>query len=790
MMKIGALSRRAVVCWCVASALAAAAPAAGGLEAQTTGTTYQRAEQFLGRNARTLVFHDQVAPQWLDGDRFWYRDRTPKGEEFILVDPGARSRAPAFDHARLAAALSVAADTSYEPSKLPFQSFEFVDGDNSIRFTVGDSLRWTCGILGPYTCIGPDTIPAPPRTEAKSPDGNWVAFTRDHNLWVRSTQSGEETQLSTDGEPYYGYAVNDQCCNQVTAPRRDIQRPPVLRWSPDSRRIATHKLDQRGVGALHLLETSKGRPILHTYRYALPGDSIVPTFDLYAFDVASRGQIKIDLEPQQATNTSCCGLMIDTIWKDVQWGRGSAELFFTYGRRDYKTLDLFAADATTGATRSILQERSPTFVELRPVGGRPNWRVVNDNREVIWFSERDGWGHLYLFDALTGVLKNQMTSGPWVVVDLVRVDEQARVVYFTGVGREEGRDPYFRHLYRVAFDGSELRLLTPEDADHDIRVSPSGSYFVDTYSRRDTIPVTVVRGLDGRVSQTLEEGDVSQLLAAGWQWPVPFTVKARDGVTDLHGLLFFPSHFDPEEKYPVVDYVYPGPQVGPIGFRSFTVNARGNAHALAELGFIVFSIDAMGTPLRSKAFHDSYYGNMGDNGIPDHIVALRQLALRYPQMDLDRVGIFGHSGGGFASTDAILRYPDFFKVAVSSAGNHDNRSYDYTWGEKYQGLVEQNDDGTDGFDSQANQNLAENLKGKLLLMYGTLDDNVHPNATLLLINELIEHNKDFDLIVMPNRNHGYANEPYVIRRTWDYFGRHLRGEEPPHQFKLSQEQRE
>lgn len=789
MMKIGALPLRTVACWCVVSGLATAAPAAGGLEAQTTGNTYQRAEQFLGRNARTLVFHDQVAPQWLDGDRFWYRDRTPKGEEFILVDPGARSRAPAFDHARLAAALSVAADTSYEPSKLPFQSFEFVDGV-SIRFTVGDSLRWTCGILGPYTCTGPDTIPAPPRTEAKSPDGNWVAFTRDHNLWVRSTQSGEEAQLSTDGEPYYGYAVNDQCCNQVTAPRRDIQRPPVLRWSPDSRRIATHKLDQRGVGALHLLETSKGRPILHTYRYALPGDSIVPTFDLYAFDVASRGQIKIDLEPQQATNTSCCGLMIDTIWKDVQWGRGSAELFFTYGRRDYKTLDLFAADATTGATRSILQERSPTFVELRPVGGRPNWRVVNDNREVIWFSERDGWGHLYLFDALTGVLKNQMTSGPWVVVDLVRVDEQARVVYFTGVGREEGRDPYFRHLYRVAFDGSELRLLTPEDADHDIRVAPSGAYFVDTYSRRDTIPVTVVRGLDGRVSQTLEEGDVSQLLAAGWQWPVPFTVKARDGVTDLHGLLFFPSHFDPEEKYPVVDYVYPGPQVGPIGFRSFTVNARGNAHALAELGFIVFSIDAMGTPLRSKAFHDSYYGNMGDNGIPDHIVALRQLALRYPQMDLDRVGIFGHSGGGFASTDAILRYPDFFKVAVSSAGNHDNRSYDYTWGEKYQGLVEQKDDGTDGFDSQANQNLAENLKGKLLLMYGTLDDNVHPNATLLLINELIEHNKDFDLIVMPNRNHGYSNEPYVIRRTWDYFVRHLRGEEPPHQFKLSQEQRE
>ena len=344
-------------------------------------------------------------------------------------------------------------------------------------------------------------------------------------------------------------------------------------------------------------------------------------------------------------------------------------------------------------------------------------------------------------------------------------------------------------MYRVGFDGTGLRLLTPENADHDIRVSPSGTYFIDTYSRRDTIPVTVVRNVDGRVVQTLEEGDITRLLEAGWRWPVSFNVKARDGVTDLYGLLFFPSDFDPGATYPVIDYVYPGPQVGPIGFRGFTVSAaRGNAHALAELGFIVFSIDAMGTPLRSKAFHDTYYGNMGDNGIPDHIVALRQLARRYPQIDLDRVGIFGHSGGGFASTDAILRYPDFFKVAVSSAGNHDNRSYDYTWGEKYQGLVKKDDDGTDSFDSQANQNLAENLKGKLLLMYGTLDDNVHPNATLLVIDELIKHNKDFDLIVMPNRNHGYANEPYVVRRTWDYFVKHLRGEEPPREFKLRQEQ--
>jgi dipeptidyl aminopeptidase/acylaminoacyl peptidase len=289
----------------------------------------------------------------------------------------------------------------------------------------------------------------------------------------------------------------------------------------------------------------------------------------------------------------------------------------------------------------------------------------------------------------------------------------------------------------------------------------------------------VLREADGNVRLTVEEADFEKLLATGWRHPTHFVVKARDGVTDLHGYLYFPTDFDSTRSYPVVDYIYPGPQVGSVGWRQAAVEQRGNAAALAELGFIVFTVDAMGTPLRSKAFHDAYYGDMRDNGIPDHVTTLRQLAARYPAMDLDRVGIFGHSGGGFSSTDAILSYPDVFHVAVSSAGNHDNRSYDFTWGEKYQGLLEEKPDGSDTFDSQANQNLADRLEGKLLLMYGTLDDNVHPNANWLLIDRLIEHDLDFDLLVLPNRNHGFANEPYVIRRTWDYFVEHLLGEEPP-----------
>jgi dipeptidyl aminopeptidase/acylaminoacyl peptidase len=726
----------------------------------------------------------------MEEDRFWYRNHLKDGFEFILVDPVRRTRAPAFDHDRLAAALSLAADTSYVGRKLPFQEIELLSGGDEVQFYLADSVRWRCDLRS-YRCAGPDTVPKPPTTETASPDGRWVAFEREENLWLRSVATGEEVPLTTDGEEDFGYAVQPEgCCSVVTNARQERKLPPVLAWSGDSRRVATHRFDERGVREMALLETNVKGPVLHTYRNALPGDSVIPTYQMHVFDVAGRSGVAADLPPQEMVNTSCCGLLAyrppqELVWKDARWGKGSDELFFTYGHRSFDTLRLVAMEASTGRTRTVITETSPTFVEMNArSGGIPNWRVVNGNREVVWFSEGDGWGHLYRYDAATGALLNRITEGPWMVVDLLEVDEATGWVYFTAVGREAGQDPYFRHLYRARLDGSSLERLTPEAGDHEITFSPSGRFLVDTWSTPTSAPVTVLRRADGTPVLTLEEADFSELLAAGWSWPVPFTAKARDGVTDLHGYLFFPSDFDSTAAYPVVDYIYPGPQIGPLGFRQGTASPRGNARALAELGFIVFSIDALGTPLRSKAFHDAYYGNMGDNGIADHVAALRQLARRYPQMDLNRVGIFGHSGGGFSSTDAILRYPDVFQVAVSSAGNHDNRSYDYTWGEKYQGVLTREADGGDNFDSQANQNLAGNLRGRLLLMYGTLDDNVHPNATLLLIDELIKHNRDFDLIVVPNRNHGYAGEPYVVRRTWDYFVRHLLGFEPPREFEI------
>jgi dipeptidyl aminopeptidase/acylaminoacyl peptidase len=767
---------RSSVRWSVLLGIGLALPTPG--DAQVTTADYARADRFLSWNAGQLVAGDQVAPRWLPGDRFWYRNRVLEGHEFIVVDPTVPSRRPAFDHHRLAAALSLAADTSYVGTKLPFDEFEFVDG--GVRFHTGDSIRWTCSTTD-YVCTGPDSTPAPPRTEIGSPDGRWVAFSRDENLWVRSTGTGEEVQLSSDGEADFGYAVPQEgCCSVVTLARRGEEAPPVLAWSPDSRMIGTHRLDERRVERLHLLETATGRPKLHSYRVALPGDSVIPTYEVHLFDVAAGSGVRADVDPIDAVNTSCCGLAIDTLWKDARWGEGSDEFFFTRGVRSYDTLQLYAANTATGDTRLILEETSKTYVEANAGrGGVPNWRVINGNSEVVWWSERDGWGHLYLFDAATGALKNRITEGPWMVTDLLTVDEANRWAYFTAVGREEGQNPYYQHLYRARLDGGRVERLTPEAGDHRVAVSPSGRYFVDQNGTYQSAPTTVLRDRSGRVLTTLEEADFSRLTAQGWRFPVPFEALARDGVTPVHGLLFFPSDFDEGTSYPVVDYIYPGPQVGPIRSRQGSVAQGGNAAALAELGFIVFQIDALGTPLRDKAFHDAYYGNMRDNGIPDHIAAMRQLATRYPQMDLDRVGIFGHSGGGFSSTDAILSYPDFFKVAVSTAGNHDNRSYDFTWGEKYHGLLKRNPDGTDSFDSQANQNIAHRLKGKILFMYGTLDDNVHPNANLLVMDALIDANKDFDLVVMPNRNHGFSNEPYVIRRTWDYFVRHLKGEEPP-----------
>jgi dipeptidyl-peptidase 4 len=708
------------------TAVAAQQPAAEVPRALTTAD-YARAERFMAYNTTPLVLHSGVRATWLPDDRFWYRTTTENGEEAVLVD-AARAARGACD--------------------LP-----------------------VCRERRPEGAAGGRGAQ---RIDAPSPDGTKTAFIRDWNLWVRDIGSGKETALTTDGVKDFGYATDNAGWTRS-------DRPIVL-WSPDSKKIATFQQDQRNVGEMYLVDTRVGHPALQAWKYPLPGDKVVTMIHRVVIEVDSRRLVRLQMDPDQHRSTLCDDVTCrGGEWADVQWSDDSGRLALVSTSRDHTLEQLRLADATTGAVRTIMEERVATFFESG--NGRVNWRYLPASNEIIWFSERDNWGQLYLYDLQTGHLKQQITAGEGNVAQLLRVDEKNRLLYFTGVGREKGRDPYFRHLYRISFDGRGVDLLTPEDADHDVSISPSGRFVVDVYSTPGVPPVAVLRDADGRTLLQLEKADISRLLATGWQAPMSFIVNARDGVTDLHGLMYKPTALDPSKKYPIVNHIYPGPQSGSIGGRQFSP-ARGDAQALAELGFVVVEIDGMGTPWRSKTFHEAYYGDMGDNTLPDQVSGMQQLARRYPWIDIDRAGIYGHSGGGYAAAGAMFRYPDFFKVGVSEAGNHDNRNYEDDWAEKWQGLLQANPDGTTNYDNQANQLVARNLKGKLLLAHGTLDANVPPYNTLLVVDALIKANKDFDLLLLPNRGHGFGNEPYMIRRRWDYFVRHLLGAEPPHDYEL------
>jgi dipeptidyl aminopeptidase/acylaminoacyl peptidase len=527
---------------------------------------------------------------------------------------------------------------------------------------------------------------------------------------------------------------------------------------------------------MYLVSTNVGHPRLEAWKYPLPEDSVIFRIHRVVIHLDGPKIVRLQMPPDQHRSTLCDHIACRGTFADIEWSDDASQLAFVSTSRDHKHEVLRIADPETGAVRDVMDETVETFFES---GG--NWRLLAESNEALWYSQRDDWGHLYLYDLETGRVKNQITRGDWNVLRLLRIDGGDRMLYFTGVGRETG-DPYFNYLYRVRMDGSDLELLTPDSANHQISFSPSGHYFVDSYSTPDTPPVTVLRDARGRKVMDLEEADISQLLATGWTPPIPVTVKARDGVTDLYGLMYEPSELDRTKKYAIINRIYPGPQTGSVGSRTFSAS-RGDTRALAELGFIVVQLDAMGTPMRSKTFHEAYYGNMGDNGLPDHITGMQQLAERHPWIDIDRVGIYGGSGGGFASADAIMRYPEFFKVAVSWSGNHDNRNYEDDWGEKWQGLLVEDEDGTTNYDNQANQLLVENLRGKLLLAHGTMDNNVPFYNTLLVVNELIAANKDFDLILFPNRRHS-LREAYMTRRRWDYFVQHLMGAEPPVEYPL------
>ncbi|WP_420611574.1 DPP IV N-terminal domain-containing protein [Candidatus Spongiisocius sp.] len=745
---------------------------------------YRRAEAMLHRNAKSLVFGLETRPRWLpDSTAFWYRAESVSGHRFMLVDAENGHRREAFDHRRVARALSVALGREVEPLRLPFETFEYVADGCRIGFEA-DEGSWECGLDG--SSLRRTAVPGPAnRSGSLSPSGRYEVKANEGDLVLVDHLEGTSVALTSDAEAAYGYGSSPEGRNSAITDRLGSRAvAPRVLWSPDERYLLTHRLDERRVGTMYLWQGAPPdgslRPRIHSYRQALPGDAELPSAHLVVFETGTGTRTDMSRPPLESSFLT--PIELGHAW----WSAGSDAVFFLHWDRDRRSVRLVSADPATGDCAVLVEEVGDRPIDLNALYyGRPNVWVKRDRQEIIWYSARSGWGHLYLLDG-EGHPIRQLTEGEWLVTDLLRVDEVGRTAFFMGTGREASRDPYYHHLYALSLDGGVPRLLTPEDAEHGewppwVDFSPDGRYFVDRFSRIDQPPRTVLRKSSGELVAQVAEADVSPLLATGWRYPERFIAKASDGETDLHGMIVLPHDFDPAGKYPVVESIYPGPQATRTP-RGFTDLVGESTRCLADLGFVVFTVDGRGTPGRSKAFLDAQYGKDGPAGsLADHVAVLAQLAEARPYLDLDRVGIYGHSAGAYAAVRAMLEYPDLYRVGVASAGNHDQALTNVTWGERWIGPCP-----GPGWEGQANRTLAGNLRGKLLLVTGDLDDNVNPAATLQLVDALIEANRDFDLLVLPNRNHDYAatwgtwnEDPYFTRRRWDYFVEHLMGEEPP-----------
>ena len=652
-----------------------AIPATAQQPRQLTADDYARAERSLAPAVAPLIVGLAGRATWLADGRFWYRTSVPNGNAFFVVDPARRTREALFDATRLATALAAASGGRVDANRLPFQTVDLAKDNRAITVSVRNR-RWSCD-LQQYTCAPADSSSgsaAAPQNSSVSPDGRTAVFIKDYNLYAKDLASGRETQLTTDGVKDFGYATDN--AGWVHSDR------PIVSWSPDSRQLATYQQDERGTRDMYLVSPKAGAPQLEAWKYPLPGDSVIFRVSRVVIKLNPVGApviVRFQMPPDQHRSTvsdhiACAGGICD-----VEWYPDGSHLAFVSSSRDHKTAWFRVADAQTGAVRTLFEEHMPT--QVGDASLRENlWRVLPASNELIWWSQRANWLHLYLYDLTTGQLKNQITTGEGNVDDIVRVDEKQRQVYFMRSGQEQPvRDPYFQQLYKIGFDGRGLTLVTPENANHVVTASPNGAYFVD-------------------------------------------------------------------------------------------------------------SIDGMGTPGRSKAFADFYYGHMGDNTLPDQVAGMRELAQRYRFIDIDKAGIWGHSGGGFATADAMFRFPDFFKVGISESGNHDNRVYEDDWGERYQGLLVRSDGG-DNYAEEANQTHAKNLKGKLMLVHGLMDDNVPPYNTTLVVDALVKAGKDFDLLMFPFAHHGYgADANYAMRRRWDYFVRNLMGAEPPKDYQIGKGQ--
>lgn len=765
---------------------------------------YARAEQMLGRNITAKLLNGAVNPIWLpDGNRFWYRHQNVSGWDYLIVDPLHATKEPAFDAAHVGKIVSEVVGKAQDANHLDLKDLTFTDETATrISFTTG-GFAVKCDLTR-YTCTGAKIGPADPHV-AISPDGRLELFAQNDNLWLRTRATGRLRQLTHDGSAHFAYGkLPDSGLLSVLSQSRGFPLPLYgIDWSPDSRHVVVTRVDERHVDPYDFLQlvpySGDRRPKLITIRTPLSGETPTPA-EVSVIDVSTGAIERLSVGPQ--------GLSTVYMW-DPAGSRFIAVQGGDYSRDE----TLYEVTIATAKARKVLKERSKTFLQISPLEyDEPAIRFLPSLNAVIWFSQRDGWNHLYLVNLATGKIEAKITHGAWDVQNIVRVDAESRRVYFTAVGREPGENPYWRHLYVANFRGTYLKDLTPEPEDHEFPgranpaiaaelqalgipvstpelISPSGRFIIDTYSTLQRQPISVLKRIDGTAIMRLETADASALYAAGWITPEPFTVKAADGKTNLYGLLIRPAHFDPECRYPLIDAIYNGPQVVNtphdfVGGLSGSF-ATDDVQAFAQLGFVVVAMDGRGTPMRSKSFQDYIYDNM-NFALPDHVAAIKELGAEHSYIDLNRVGVYGHSFGGYAAMEAILRYGDLFKVSASSGGPYDLYAmyaldaffppprykngarhptgpgdYPRNWGD---------------FDLTRD---AGRLQGKLLLAYGGLDENAYPAEADRMISALTAANKSFDLIYFPNGSHAYADDPYFIRRRWNFFVRDLLGAAPP-----------
>ena len=777
-------------------------------------------------------------------ERFWYMYETSEGKTFYIVDPAKRTKKPIFDNVKMAALLTNMTKDPYDAQHLPIDTIRFVKDEKFIYFKVEKNedvlaaekrqAEWEKTeeekekekeqvkdkakqkrekseiekakeeaqkfhhfeyelATGKLTMLE-DFVDEPARARWAniSPDGETILFGRHFNLYAMSKadyekwlnnpddETIEEIQLTTDGEEHFGYHGGGRGETNVTKEKEKDDRKSVrVYWSHDSKKFAMTRSDSREVKDLWVINAvADPRPTLETYKYHMPGEAEAPQEEMFVFDLESKEKtiMKADAFKDQTLSIYSHRYPINTRddrYRATMWLSESPDkLYFSRTSRDLKRIDICVADTNTGEVTVLIEERLNTYVEIRSLG------FINNGQELVHWSERDGWAHFYLYDG-DGNLKKQLTSGPFHCENIVNIDEKNRVLYFTANGREKGEDPYYLHLYRVNLDGSGLKLLNPDNFNHSVSTNDSSRYFIDNFSRVNTTPTTVLMDSSGNKIADLEEADLSLLFAAGFKYPEPFKVKAADGITDLYGVMYKPFDFDENKFYPIIAYVYPGPQTESVS-KSFSSRGDTN-YRLAQFGFVVITVgNRGGHPSRSKWYHNYGYGNLRDYGLADKKAAIEQLADRHDFINIDKVGIFGHSGGGFMSTAALLVYPDFFKVAVSSAGNHENNIYNRWWSEKHHGvdeIVDKDGNVTFEYDIQKNSEVAKNLKGRLLITTGDIDNNVHPANTIRLANALIKANKRFDFFLFPGQRHGFGpmNEYFFWLRA-DYFCKHLIGD--------------